>query len=442
MKKKLLLVYIFLIPFLSTGQNQTQIDAALINLHKALQDEVNIRDSNDAHYVKPNDDVAFNEVYKKVFSTVVLSKTDAVANGSAFAYTQDSNKGTFSVNGIKSFEKLKNTLFDGGLTLKSKDLSYAYYQKGKWSSDVTIKFGVAVKLFGKKMFYTVENNNEANKARSAYFEKEFQKYNQLNNVASHITLDKTELAKMQSELLKDPNAVATKIMTAYGKTDDATKPYHGYRIAWVNFNASYTNSSFTIVNDSVMVESVQEKFSSISKGTFESNLNFHLKGINNFFITQVYGRINRLSILDNVDLIDKKIKVSPAPVDGDYSLYYYDSDLATVTHFGSYSDIHRPVLTIDYGFYAAYLRPFDQQLGINARVNFTTPYGNNDYNFSRNYSVLFGPIIRLAKDKIFSAATFTINMGFENAKYTENAWDKFIVKASAAIPFNVFEKSK
>ncbi|WP_447637928.1 hypothetical protein [Flavobacterium microcysteis] len=440
--KKILLWTAIAIPSFVFSQSQQQIDDALIILQKALQDEVNIRNDQAPGFVKPNDDLTFKEVYKKVFSTVVLGKTDAVANGSAFSYTQDNNKGTFSVNGIKTFKKFENTLFDGGLSIKSKDNSYAYYQKGKWSSDITIKFGVAIKLGGKKMYWNSKDNTEANKARSAYFEKEFQKYNQLSDVKKHITFDKIQLDSMKEELVASPSAIATKIMNAYGDTNDAAKPYHGYRISWINFNASYTNSSFAIVNDSVMVDAIQEKFSSVSKGTIESNYNFHLKDLNNFFIFQAYGRINRVSILDNVDLIDKKIKVSPIPVNDDYSLYYYNSDIGAATHFASYSDIHRPVVTVDYGFNFAFLKPFEQQLGINAKVNFTTPYGDNDYNFSRNYSVLFGPIIRLAKDKIFSAATFTINLGFENAKYTENAWDRFVVKASAAIPFNVFEKSK
>lgn len=423
-------------------QTQQQIDSSLVILHKILQDEVNIRDQNAAGFVRPNDDLTFTEVYKKVFSTVVLGKTDAVTNGSAFSYAQDNNKGTFSINGIKTFEKLPNTLFDGGLSIKSKDNSYAYYRGSNWSSDITLKLGVAVKLGGKKLYWTAENNTEANKARAVYFEKEFQKYNQLSNINQHVTIDKTQLAAMQAELVASPTAIAKDIMNGYGNTADATKPYHGYRISWINFNASYTNSAFAIVNDSVMVDAVQEKFSTISKGTIESNYNFHLKGLQNFFIVQAYGRINRVSILDDIALVDKKIKVSPIPVNDDYTLYYYDSDTNSVTNFGNYSDIHKPVLTVDYGVYLAYLRPFDQQLGLNAKVNFTTPYGDNDFNFTRNYSVLFGPIIRLAKDKLFSAATFTINCGFENAKYTENAWDKFIVKASAAIPFNVFEKSK
>ena len=441
MKKILLWIAFVFSPSLVICQTQTEINSALAQLQQALQTEVNIRDYNAPGFSIPNDDLSFSEVYKKVFSTVVLGKTDAVANGSAFSYTQDNNKGTFSINGVKMLKKHENILLDGGLSIKSKDNSYAYYQKGKWSSDITLKLGFAVKVGGKKMYWNKDDNGKANTSRSIYFEKEFQKYNQLSDVKNHITLDNTQLNALKAELVKDPSAVAEKIKNAYGKTDDATKPYHGYRISWINFNASYTNSSFTIVNDSIMADEIQEKFSSVSKGTIESNFNFHLKGQNNFFIFQAYGRFNRLSILDNIDLMDKKIKISPVPVGNDYSLYY-SSDSGTVTHFGTYSQIHRPVLTVDYGMYLAYLKPFDQQLGINAKVNFTTPYGDNDYNFSRNYSVLVGPIIRLAKDKIFSAATFTINIGFENAKYTENAWDKFIVKASAAIPFNVFEKSK
>ncbi len=440
--KKILLWVIISIPSFAICQSQEEINAALVILQITLQDEVNIRDYNAHRFVKPNDEFTFTEVYKKVFSTVVLGKTDAVANGSAFSYTQDNNKGTFSVNGIKTFKELPNSLFDGGLSIKSKDNSYAYYKEGKWSSDITLRLGVAIKLGGKKMYWNADNNSEANKARATYFEKEFQKYYQLSDVSRHITLDSTQLVAMKAELVTNPSAIAKKIMNGYSKTDDATKPYHGYKISWINVNASYTNSPFAIVNDSVMVDVVQKKFSSISKGTVESNYNFHLKGLKNFYILQVYGRLNRVSILDNVDLIDKKVKVSPTPVNGDYSLYFYDSDISAVTHFGSYSDIHRPVITADYGLYFAYLRPFDQQLGINVKVNFSTPCGDNDFNFSRNYSLLFGPIIRLAKDKIFSAATFTINVGFENAKYTENAWDKFIAKASVAIPFNVFEKAK
>lgn len=440
MKKIILWTVFVLTPAIVVCQSQSEIDSSLEKLHRALQDEVNMRYSIGPNPANPNDDVTFAEVYKKVFSTVVLGKTDAVSNGSAFSYTQDNNKGTFSVNGVTTFKKLKNTLFDGGLSIKSKDNSYAYYQKGQWSSDITLKLGAAIKLGGKKMFWNKEGNAEANKARSIYFEKEFQKYNQLSDVKSHITLDKTQLDAMKAELVADPSAVATKIKDAYGKTDDATKPYHGYRISWINFNVNYTNSSFSIVNDSIMNDQVQEKFSSVSKGTIESNINFQFKGQYNFFIAQAYGRINRVSILDNIDLVDKKIKISPTSIEDDYSLYYYNSDTDAVTHFGSYSEIHRPILTVDYGLYLAFLKPFKQQLGINAKVNFSTPYGDNDYNFSRNYSVLFGPMIRLAKDKIFSAATFTINLGFENAKYTENAWDKFVVKASAAIPFNVFEK--
>lgn len=441
MKKKIYLFTALCYTALSFCQNYQETANKLNELKDSLQKEVKLRDPSRPGFKQPNDDESFKHVFKKVFSTVVLGKTDVVANGNAFSYTQDSNKGTFSINGVKSPKKWENTLLEGGISIKSKDNSYAYYQKGKWSSDITFKVGVAIRLSKKKGYFNADGATDANKARAAYFDKEYQKYRQLLNDGSHVTLDSTQLEALKAKLA-NVRALSKEIIDAYGKTDDATKPYHGYRIAWLNLNATYTNSSFAIVNDSIMSDDIQEKFSSVSKGTLESNFNFHLKGINNFYIFQAYTRFNRVSILDNIDLIDKKIKVSPIPVDNDYSLYYYDSTTGATNHFGRYSDIHRPVLTVDYGFYFAYLRPFKHRLGINIKTNFTTPYGENEYNFKRNYSVLFGPIIRLDKDKLFSAATFTINFGFENASYTENAWDKFIIKASAAIPFNVFEKSK
>lgn len=434
------------LPILATAQTDEdaadtyrQIRENLYKLKAELQGEIEIRNPNDPAFTGPNDKESFAEVYKRVFSTVVLGKTDAIANGSAFSYTQDNTKNTFSVNGTRVLGS--NILFDGGLSLKSKDHSYSYYKDGKWSSDITIKAGVAIRISGKKAFYSPEGAAEANKARSEFFTKEYEKYLQLLDDYPGITLDASQLNALKAEL-NDVPALVKKIKEKYGKSEHAAKAYHGYRIFWANINGSYTNSSFSVLNDSVVNENIQEKFSSVSKFTAEVSINFHQKGIKHFYIAQVYGRFNRVGILDNVELIDKKIKASPIPSDGQYSLYYYDSKAGEAKHFGTYAQIHAPVLMVDYGAYLAYLHPFNQQLGINARVNFSTPYGDNEYNFSRYYSALIGPIIRLDKDKLFSTATFTINVGFENVLYNENAWDKFVIKASAAIPFNVFEKSK
>ncbi|MGK4567365.1 hypothetical protein [Flavobacterium sp. 3HN19-14] len=443
MKKIIILAVIFAFPKITVAQTQEEIRSRLNILKSILQAEINQRDPYSPGFQKPNDNASFAEVFKRVFSTVVLGKTDAIANGSAFSYSQDNNKGIFSINGTALINE--NTLFDGGVSLKSKDNNYTYYQKGKWSNDITLKAGVALRITAKKGYWDNENASEANKLRAEYFKKEYEKYKQLLNEDSGVTLDETQLKALNDEL-SNVFQLLTKIKSGYGKTDDPARAYHGYNIQWLNLALSYNNSSFAILNDSIMLDDIHKKYSSVSKGSIDVNWNWHLKGIifkgrlKNFSILQIYGRFNRMSILDNVDLVDKKIKVSTIPGENNYSLYYTEN--SAVKHFAKYSDIHAPVLTVDYGLYFADLFAFDQKFGLNTKINFTTAYGDNEYNFERNYSILFGPIIRLAKDKLFSAATFTINGGFENAKYSENAWNKFVVKVSAAIPFNVFEKSK
>src|SRR5690606_20177371 len=139
----------------------------------------------------------FSKIYSEIFSTVVLSSADIINNGSAFAYSQDLTKNTFSLNGTTRLWKADNPwLLDMGISLKNKDNTFNYYQNNTWSSDITIKAGLVFPL-GPRLRYIKRNCQEVNEKRQIYFER---KMDSITN--DLLNLDLTAMEARLKELEK------------------------------------------------------------------------------------------------------------------------------------------------------------------------------------------------------------------------------------------------
>ena len=442
MKTKSLALFFLALSFIVKAQNPRQQQEynlqALIASISARLSSVPCEGNNSG-----TDSSNFDELFKQVFSTVVLGKGDVILNGSAFSYTQDKNAKTFSLNGVVLANN--RILVDLGASIKSKDGNFTYYKSNAWESDITLKAGLSVQFFKGSMFYTPSNCEKALKKEAEFFQKKIDSIDQQIKKK----FSPAELSN-KIEIVEPPENITIESVTPeklaswkreFDVSEENVSKYHGYQIAWANLTGTYTNSSFNIANDSIINEKYQEKYNTISKFTIDGNLNFHRKGQYNFFIVQGYYKVNRMSILDNPAYAGKTIKLSNS-VQGQYNLYYYDSKAQATKQIGEYEDIKLPIITNDLGFNFAYLRGLKQRFGANLKLNFNMPADGNRYKFQDNYTLLFGPIIRLAKDPTFSTATITVHGGVENQLYKENGWDSFLVKISAAIPFNVFSKNK
>lgn len=434
-----LTLWLLLYSFVSFSQpKKTDLQSRITDLQITLNKGINGVEciGNDAG----GDSVSFSKISKYVFSTIVLGQSDIISNGSAISYSQDNNKGTFSIGGAYSPESWDKVIFQGSIGVKGKDNSFMYYRKNSWSNDITVNFGIAIGFGQPILRYMPPACKTSQSKRAEYYQK---KIEQLENSYDRARVRRNDLANLAVEdfMQQDLDSLATAWEREFDMTAENINKYHGYLAHWLNINASYTNSSFRIENDSIMDQSIQKKYNAVSKFTIDLNYNFHSKSENLYYILQGGAKFNRLSLLDNPAYRDRKFKLTPSP-EGGYNIFYYNSTLGNNVTVGNYKDIMLPVLTTDLTFYAAVLFGEKQTYGLNARSGFMVPYGGNKVDFADNYTLLVGPIIRLNNQKSFNSITITLNAGFENQDYNRNAWDEFILKVSAAIPFNIFEKKQ
>ncbi len=437
-----------------------------------------------------SDPIAFNKIYQEIFSTVVLGSSDVITNGSAFAYTLDNVKNTFSINGTT---KAKSLLVDLGLSIKNKDNSFNYYQNNAWATDITIKAGLIIPFGNGSLFYMTSDCEDSNKSRMEYFKNKIdsiiaktaelvivnrrieilnnlpkdKKENLLNvktgyedldkkiylwvdgnieafNIETILSQEKKKKSDIESILKWNENeilALRDKYKNQFDSSDEGKKSYKGYSARWMNTSFSYTNSSIKLENGSILDENIEHKYRSISKGSLNVNFNYQLLRADNalFLFLNVGQRLNRLSYLDNVDFTGKKFTIELNSTGDAYNVKAEEID----SSIGSYHDLHDAVVTTDtYINFGLIPKSTTNFLGVLGKFSVAIPVEGNDHNYTKNYTALIGPIIRLTRDKAktFSAATFSILSGFENTGFNKNAWDLFLVKASAAIPFNVFEK--
>ncbi len=91
-------------------------------------------------------DSLFNEQVETIFSTVVLNNSDIISNGSAIAFAQDKDKGTFSFNNTVRLNR--KTHLDLGLSYENKDaFSLSFYSKNALTNTLGLKIGVLLRLY-------------------------------------------------------------------------------------------------------------------------------------------------------------------------------------------------------------------------------------------------------------------------------------------------------
>jgi hypothetical protein len=406
---------------------------------------------------KAANDSIFGVEFQNIFSTVVVGSNDVVASGSAFSYTQDKFKNTFSVNGV--IKRYGSTLIDMGLSIKNEKNNFDFYSEGSWQNDIGIKLGISVP-FGYKQYYDRDKCDSVQVLRKKSMYDKVKKY-QL--IASRSATINKRLAELELLIANPIQGQATNIYDEYLKLEEEKKIldkltqesfeglmtkdfaefdntnniFHGYRLFWINTSFTGINSSMKIANQDIINEDIQKKYKSLLKFSIDFQGNFQYYGIRNLVMANLGLRLNRGSFLDEPSLSRSTFIVSqPSGAD------FYNVVDADGNFIQRYDQLKKPLMNMDFGGHVAYLFLFKKGVGLNAKFNFNFPMKSTVVaDYQQNYSATAGFIVRVNKKDKWSAATFTLNGGVEREPFKTHASDNFVLKASVGVPFGVFDRT-
>lgn len=469
MRTRLLKLLFFLLPFVCGAQT-------LGKLKTAYETELATYCQKTGNSTKMISNRVFNTQIRNIFNNVIIGNGDATASGNAFAFSNDKFKNVFTLNTNIFLSKTKNILLDGGLTLTSKDNTYYYYTNKAWVNDIGVKAGISMAIGNAAQYINNVDGTkldcpELNAKRLSFITDKFISYDSiytnysaintriltiqglLTGKANTIVFDGatrtnllTELKKLtaQKEVyvkkLDDAIIDATINTTIEADMDEFDKSdsfFGGHKIRWVNANISATNASFKIEGQDIINEEFQKKYKSVPKVTLETNINQQRDKVRYIETMQAFFKFNRGSFLDNPQLKGKKFTLNDV---GSNVYSVVDEDGLFIDN---YTNLKSPFLTGDIGGYYSNVFLLKKTIGLIGRFSYNFPIDNSAMkDYETNYSTSLGLILRVNKKDKWSAATIILTSGFDNVTFHEGANDKFYVKISAGIPFNVFDNSK
>lgn len=277
------------------------------------------------------------------------------------------------------------------------------------------------------------NKKEGSEIRQITKDLFWYKKNVLNSLVGT-----TEKDKKDAIVIKQINDYVDQLLSEF---DEKNIPFHGYRVTWLNANANISNSALSIKGDTLMVEDIQDIYTGRMKSNIEFSWNLSHVSLKTIQYAKVYTSLNQISFLDSPNLIDLPLMVAPNQAD---LVSYYNIVDDKNNIIDRYDQIREWKYSLDIGGIYSNLFLFDKTLGFIVRANLNVPaFHNIGMIYDRNYTLLAGPVFRVASKSEWSSATFTINAGVENQLVDDGDWgNRFVVKASVGIPFTIFEKSK
>lgn len=417
----------------------------------------------------------FKTQMRNIFNNMVIGNGDATSSGSAFAFSNDKFKNTFTLNGNIFVSKKSNQILDLGLNLTSKDNTYYYYTNNSWVNDIGLKVGFS-KTFLSQTQYINEISDDGSELkcddlktkRLAYIIDKFIKYDSIytnrvqiiaridaltkilssnDNLKFEVDKPKTNLFKELKKLKKQKDILDNKLVennldklveNDIDEFDKGGNYFLGHKIYWWNSTINFTNSSIKIDNQTIIDENIQKKFKSYIKISLEGSFNIQRDKKHFVETSQIYAKFNRGSYLDNPILKGKKFSMVATS-----DLLGYDVIDDSGILIDDYNSIQNPYITGDIGGYYSNVFALKKTIGLIGKFNYNYPIKNNTMKeYYNNYSASMGIIFRVnTKDK-WSSATVILNTGFDNVTFHEGADDKFFVKISAGIPFNVFSNKE
>lgn len=465
MRTKLLLL-LLLISVISNGQ--TTVD----KLKTEYETELSTYCTVNGKSTKMISERVFDTQIRSIFNNVIIGNGDATATGRAFAFSNDKFKNTFTLNTNFFPIKKSNLLVDLGLNLTSKDNTYYYYTNKAWVNDIGIKAGVSFQVFNASQYInqtdgTPLNCSQLNDKRLLSLTDKFIKYDSIykyhaeidariakiekllspNKIVFEDNNNKTNLLKELKKLKAQKDIYSKKLDPAVAndasikKTMEADMDefdkggsyFSGHKICWVSITTNTTNASFTIANQDIINEDLQKKYKSVIKVSLEANINQQRDRVNYIETMQGFFKFNRGSLLDNPMLKGKKFSLVSSPD----NLYYIEDESSIV--IDEYKNLKRPYLSGDIGGYYSNVFLLKKTVGLIGKFSYNFPIKNSTMkDYETNYTTSLGLILRVNKKDKWSAATVILTSGFDSATFHEGANDKFFVKISAGIPFNVF----
>jgi hypothetical protein len=412
-------------------------------------------------------DSLFNDQVESIFNTVVLNNSDIITNGSAIAFAQDKDKGTFSFN--TTVRLPKSFYLDLGLSYENKEnFSLNLYSNQALTNDLGLKIGLLYKVkatqFIKGTPCVTTNNARDNFMRfvklneynlifnttidelQGKLEKEYQ-----TEATTELELKtKTENIKTLSSKIKKLNDLQTKLdndeyqsiaKKDFYAYDNENVTFTGYSMGWLNINGNFKNSrlgeKYIIIDESQAVKRNDDVF----KMNLELSYNY-FKDNNYVFYIQGFTRLNRGSFLDSpVYRLEKEFTLVQNSVPSQYDVALDGQAILP------YDYLERPYLEGQIGGQLLLLFPKKKSVGFTTRVSYNFPIGSQLLvPYTNNYNLLIGPTFRSndSKDTTLklSKSTITLLCGFEQVPFNTNAWDLFIVKASIGIPLTLFIKKQ
>lgn len=412
-------------------------------------------------------DSLFNEQIESIFSTVVLNSSDIITNGSAIAFAQDKDKGTFSFN--TTLPLATKTYMDIGLSYENKEnFSLNFYSNQALTNDLGLKIGFLFRLNSTQFikgrpcvnlneereqfmrhvklneYEIILNTNlvELQENLNREYQADAVTEQQLKTKTENIKILKNRINKLNALRDKldndDFQAIARKDFYEYDKEN---VNFTGHSVHWLNINGNFKNSRLTdkyiVINETLDIE----KNDDIFKMNLEFSYNYFRDNYQIFYI-QGFTRLNRGSYLDSpLYRNEKEFSVIQNPLNSIFEVALNNESILP------YSYLERPYLEGQLGSQILWLFNKKKYFGFSFRASYNFPIGKDLLvPYIHNYNFLLGPTLRSndSKDTTLklSKSTITFLCGFEQVPFNVNAWDLFIVKASIGIPLTLFRATK
>lgn len=406
----------------------------------------------------------------KVFTTIIPNSSGLVNTGTAFAYSQNTDKATLNLNTTYT-TKDAHTFLNVGIISSGKDNVFNLYSDKSWANEIGLNIGIShishkkkpnqffnpskcmnlkkqrrvymdTILFSYKKIY--ENNslniNEL-KQDSVQYAQGFQNQLAFNNTDKENYIHKLDsISKLLTiaRIFTDSVKMKKMIQDSLIAFDSRNNILYGYSVLWWNANIGFINSSLNLNYDST-ISKASKSINNYLKIPIDFNLNWNHRGRKTIQYIQGDISFQMGSFLDNpaIGSSTPNVKIVPAINTVD-SLNIYNADNGKL--LGTYNDIKKQFWQFSIGGYYANFFLFDRSFGLSIRATHNvglTKIESVDY--KNNFTFLFGTIFKMQSAK-WSAATFGVNAGFENIPYHVHIWNFFGLKAFIGIPFRVFDK--
>lgn len=427
--------------------------------------EYNCSSENGKRVKSVSDEVLQENLYG-IYTSIIPNMQNLAGNTSAFTYSHNSDKNTLNVSTSFQFKKCKESFLNAGIYVEGNSGFFDLYSSNSWNNNVALTAGFSIVLSGSQ-YLDPKKCEELIPKRKDYADSLLLTYNvklsrtitELENKRDDLkdVLDKLKYQfpakegdsiedkikqwqKLNKEieeykgLLKDNEAdIKKRVVSELKKFDTKNDHLYGYNIVWLNIGSSIANSTIKI-SDSL----VERKEHIINYPKIITNVALKWDWLGKRYLQHISfeGLFTRGSFLDDPVLLRGK----------EPSVNYTNGAIADVFYegvkLGQLTDLKKPVWQYTLGAYYAGFFLFDKSLGFSVRGSLNGIAFTNNYapSYKQNYSVLAGPVFRVAKEESWAKATFGINIGFQNVPNNAKAKDFFAVQAYIGVPFGAFLK--